>query len=236
MMLETSYIAAFLVGFLGGVHCVGMCGGIMGALTLGIQPLGMQSNDKISSSANLFPYLLSYNLARITSYTIAGLIFGGLGAWLTDLVLFNQAQMFLKILAGIFLIILGLYLANWWRGLSYVEQLGSRVWRYIEPFAKRFIPIKNIRQAFGAGLFWGWLPCGLVYSVLIWSLSSGSAIKGGLLMLSFGLGTLPTLIAVGLFAASFKQFMQLQAVRVIAGLLVVSFGIYQITIVLFNHY
>lgn len=230
-MLETqTYLSAFLIGLLGGVHCVGMCGGIMSALTLGIQPLNKMSSTQ--NETNLFPYLLSYNSARIISYVIAGIIFGGVGAWFTDLVLFNQAQMFLKVVAGIFLIALGLYLANWWRGLSYVEQLGSVVWKFIEPIAKRFIPIKNIKQAFAAGFLWGWLPCGLVYSVLIWSLSSGSAIKGGLLMLSFGLGTLPTLIAVGLFAASIKGFMQLPAVRVSAGALVVGFGVYQILIVL----
>jgi len=234
-MVETSYIAAFLVGLLGGVHCIGMCGGIMSALTLGIQT-GNLASTSAHKPPNLLPFLLSYNLARVFSYTVAGLIFGGVGAWLTDLVLINNAQLILKIFAGLFLIALGLYLANWWRGLRYVEQLGSGVWRRIQPIAKKFIPITNIRQAFSAGFFWGWLPCGLVYSVLIWSLSSGSAIKGGLLMLSFGLGTLPTLMIVGLFAASIKQFIQRQAVRVSAGLLVLGFGIYQIVIVLFNYY
>ena len=230
-MLDTqTYLSAFLIGLLGGVHCVGMCGGIMSALTLGIKPV----NNSSSNQSRLFPYLLSYNLARILSYSIAGIIFGGVGAWVTDLVLFNQAQLILKIIAGLFLMALGLYLANWWRGLSYVEQLGSNVWKFIEPIAKRFIPIKNIKQAFGAGILWGWLPCGLVYSVLIWSLSSGSAIKGGLLMLSFGLGTLPTLLAVGLFSASIKRFMQLQSVRVIAGMLVLCFGLYQIFIAIYN--
>ena len=229
-MLETqTYLSAFIIGLLGGVHCIGMCGGIMSALTLGIQPKNITPSLSQNRS-NLFPYLLSYNLARIISYIIAGIIFGGVGAWFTDLVLFNQAQMFLKIIAGLFLIALGLYLANWWRGLSYVEK------RVIEPIAKRFIPIKNTRQAFAAGFFWGWLPCGLVYSVLIWSLSSGSALKGGLLMLSFGLGTLPVLLAVGLFAASIKGFMQLPMVRMFAGMLVVSFGLYQIIIVLVNYY
>ena len=230
-MLEIqTYLSAFFIGLLGGVHCVGMCGGIMSALTLGIKPV----NSSSSNQSGLFPYLLSYNLARVFSYTIAGIIFGGIGAWVTDLVLFNQAQLFLKIIAGLFLMALGLYLANWWRGLSYVEQLGSNVWQFIEPIAKRFIPIKNIKQAFGAGFLWGWLPCGLVYSVLIWSLSSGSAIEGGLLMLSFGLGTLPTLLAVGLFAVSIKRFMQLQSVRVLAGMLVLGFGIYQIFIATYN--
>ncbi len=230
-MLEAqTYLGAFLVGLLGGVHCVGMCGGIMSALTLGVQRNGKTSFS--DSTTVLFPYLLSYNFARITSYSIAGLVFGGLGAWLTELVAFNQAQLVLKVVAGVFLVALGLYLANWWRGLGYLERTGNNLWRLIEPYARKFVPIKNIKQAFVAGLLWGWLPCGLVYSVLIWSLSSGSAVKGGLLMLSFGLGTLPSLLAMGLFATMLKHFMQLSIVRVLAALLVISFGVYQILIVL----
>ncbi len=225
MIEAQTYISAFLVGLLGGVHCVGMCGGIISALTLGIS-----SKDNNAASIKLFPYLLSYNLARILSYMLMGFIFGGLGAWLTDLVFINHAQMFLKILAGIFLIALGLYLANWWRGLSYIERQGNIIWKYIEPTARRFIPIKNIPQAISAGFVWGWLPCGLVYSVLIWALSSGSALNGGLLMLSFGLGTLPNLLVIGLFAATLRRFMQMQLVRIIAGLIISVFGFYQILI------
>jgi len=221
MIEAQTYLSAFLIGLLGGVHCVGMCGGIMSALTLGI-------NTPSTSAAKLFPYLISYNLARIVSYTIAGAAFGGLGAWLTDLTFLNQSQLVLKVFAGLFLIALGLYLANWWRGLSYVERIGHVAWKVIEPMARRFIPIKNIPQACSAGLIWGWLPCGLVYSVLIWSLSSGSALNGGLLMLSFGLGTLPTLLTIGLFATALKSFMQKQIVKMLAGALVVSFGVYQV--------
>lgn len=223
-MLDISiYISAFLVGLLGGVHCVGMCGGIISALTLGINPSGESTLNK-----KLFPFLLSYNLARIVSYIIAGSIFGGVGAWLTDLAFMNQAQTILKIIAGIFLIVLGLYLANWWKGLRYLERLGAVTWKIIEPVARRFIPIKNMRQAWAAGFIWGWLPCGLVYSVLIWSLSSGSAVKGGLLMLSFGLGTLPNLLAIGVFAGILKGFMQRKVVKIFAGIVVSLFGFYQI--------
>jgi len=230
MNIESSYMAAFLVGLLGGVHCVGMCGGIISALTLGIQRKDEGASP--DNTATLFPYLLSYNVARITSYAIAGFIFGGLGAWLTNLVMFNQAQLVLKVVAGVFLIALGLYLANWWRGLSYLERMGNGLWRIIEPYARKFIPIRNKRQAFAAGLLWGWLPCGLVYSVLIWSLSSGSAIKGGLLMLSFGLGTLPSLLAMGLFATALKHFIQLWFVRILAALFIIGFGMYQIMVVI----
>lgn len=223
MIEAQTYLSAFLIGLLGGVHCVGMCGGIISALTLGVQ-----SRDTTDSTATLFPYLLSYNLARIASYTLAGFIFGGLGSWITNLVFFNQAQIILKLFAGIFLIALGLYLANWWRGLSRIEQLGSYVWRYIEPVARRVIPVRTIPQAVTAGFIWGWLPCGLVYSVLVWALSSGSALNGSLLMLSFGLGTLPMLLVIGLFATRLRGFMQSRFVRLAAGVLVIAFGLYQV--------
>jgi len=224
-MIETqTYISAFIIGLLGGVHCAGMCGGIMGALTFGTD-IGQKK-----SSASLFPFLLAYNLARVASYVIAGILFGGLGAWLSDLTFMNNAQLVLKVFAGLFLIALGLYLGNWWRGLTQIERMGNVIWKRIEPLARRCIPIKNISQASVAGFTWGWLPCGLVYSVLIWSLSSGSAVEGGLLMLSFGLGTLPNLIAIGLFASTLSVFFKKQSVRTIVGITVVLFGLYQIYI------
>lgn len=227
-MLETqTYLGAFVVGLLGGVHCAGMCGGIISALTLGVKPASTPA-----SRLSMLSYLLSYNLARITSYTLMGLAIGGLGVLVTDLVFLNKSQVVLKVIAGVFMILLGLYLANWWRVLTRVEQLGSVVWKYIEPLAHKVIPIKNIPQAFVAGLVWGWLPCGLVYSVLVWSMSSGSALNGGLLMLSFGLGTLPNLIAMGVFATAMRRFMQTVWVRHVAGLLVIGFGVYQIAVVL----
>lgn len=215
MPVEISYISAFFVGLLGGVHCVGMCGGIVGALTLGTAP--QQSTP--------WRYLLAYNFGRIASYTLAGLIIGGLGAQLATL---HEVQLGLKILAGIFMIAMGLYIAGWWFGLLRVEQLGGLFWRRIQPIGNRLIPVKSTYQAGLLGLVWGWLPCGLVYSVLIWTLSAEGAVEGALLLLSFGLGTLPNLLAMGIFAIGLKQWMQQKSVKVVAGLLIMFFGVYQL--------
>lgn len=219
-MLDISYFAAFLVGLLGGVHCVGMCGGIVA--TLG---MGLPQEKRMQWSAQL-PYLISYNSGRLFSYTVAGLLVGGAGALVTDLLLLQQAKLVMQTVAGLFMVALGLYLGGWWFGLARVEKVGSLLWRHIEPFARKLMPIRSVPQALIMGLVWGWLPCGLVYSVLIWAISAGSAVEGGLLMLSFGLGTLPNLFAMGLVAGKLSSWIRQPAVTRVAGVLVVGLGLY----------
>jgi len=223
MDIEVSYIAAFLVGLLGGVHCVGMCGGIVGALCLGLNQDSPQTQNNIRSS---LPYLLSYNAGRILSYTLAGLLMGGIG-WLgSHLFDIYALQKSLEIIAAIFMLALGLYIAGWWKILARVEKLGGNIiWKRLEPLGRRFMPVKTYRHAFSLGLVWGWLPCGLVYSVIIWTISTQSPLEGGLLMLSFGLGTLPNLLLMGVFAASLNQFIQQAWVRQVAGLMIMSFAV-----------
>lgn len=219
MPMEVSYLAAFLVGLLGGVHCVGMCGGIVGALALGLP-------REVRDSARMLPYLLAYNLARIASYTLAGVLLGGVGYLAAHWSGLRHAQLGLQVLAALFMIALGLYLAGWWLGLARLERAGSQVWRHVEPLGRRFLPVRTPGQAFLLGLLWGWLPCGLVYSVLVWSISRGDAIEGGLLMLSFGLGTLPTLLLMGVAATRLSAFVRHVWVRRAAGMLVMSFGLW----------
>ena len=80
--------------------------------------------------------------------------------------------MTLAIVAGLFMVALGLYLGGWWFGLSRLEEAGGRIWRRIEPLGRRFLPVTTPYRAFALGLVWGWLPCGLVYSVLIWAMAA----------------------------------------------------------------
>ncbi|NOR52064.1 MAG: sulfite exporter TauE/SafE family protein [Gammaproteobacteria bacterium] len=227
-MLEISYFAAFLVGLLGGVHCIGMCGGIVATLGMGLP------EERRMQWGSQLPYLISYNTGRLISYIIAGLLVGGAGAWITDMLLLQQAKMILQMVAGLFMVALGLYLGGWWFGLTRVEKLGGLLWRYIEPFARRLLPIRSTPQALVMGLVWGWLPCGLVYSVLIWAISAGSAIEGGLLLLSFGLGTLPNLFAMGLVAGKISGWIRRPFVTRIAGLIVIAIGLVYIISPHFN--
>ncbi|RDV24133.1 sulfite exporter TauE/SafE family protein [Alteromonas aestuariivivens] len=181
-MTDFNALSALLVGLAGGVHCVGMCGGIVGAFKLASPPGQPQ-----------WPYAAGYNIGRIASYTLAGGITGALGQITTSGL--PNASALLQLLSALMLIALSAYLGQWWQGLQKLEQFGHRLWRYIQPVSKRFLPFRSPLQAIPYGMIWGWLPCGLVYSTLTWSLASGSAAQGATLMLFFGLGTLPTLLA-----------------------------------------
>lgn len=220
MSEEVTLLSIFIMGLLGGVHCIGMCGGIASALSLGSQ------TD--ARPGRRFSIQLFYNLGRIGSYTIAGMLIGWIGAITTQGFASHTLHQILQTFSGVVLILMGLYLANWWRILTKVEQAGSFIWRRVEPFARKLIPIKKVHHAFLVGMLWGWLPCGLVYSMLTMSLTTANATQGALVMLSFGLGTLPNLLAMGMMAASLQTFLRQPVVKVVAGLLVVAAGVYLI--------
>ena len=213
-------LAAFAVGVLGGVHCLGMCGGIVGAISV----------SHAQSASPAWPRLLAYNLGRMSSYVIAGAVAGLVGAALLGAL--PQGQRLLELLAAVFLILLGLYLGGWWPILARLERVGGRFWRQIEPLGRRFIPVRHAGQAFVVGGLWGWLPCGLVYSVLVWTLASGSAANGALLMAAFALGTLPNLMLMGLFAARLARFVRDERVRQGAGGLLIAYGVWRIVTIL----
>ncbi len=211
-MPDSAYLALFLVGLLGGTHCVGMCGGIVGALSLG--------------APARWSMHLAYNAGRIISYAAAGALAGVLGA--ASLSLDGQApvRLTLYLLANLMLVALGLYLLGVTRALAFTERAGQHLWRLIQPLTRRFLPARTIAQAFPLGLLWGWLPCGLVYSALATALSAGSSERGALLMLAFGLGTLPNLLLAGILLARLNEFVRRPVVRIASGLLVLGFGIY----------
>ncbi len=216
-----TFLAPLVVGLLSGVHCVGMCGGIVSALSFGTQP-------EPSSRKSLWIQVF-YNIGRISSYTVAGLLVGWLGAITTQSFASHTLHQGLQTFSGMVLILMGLYLAGWWRVLTKVEQAGTIIWKHIEPFARKLIPIKSANHAFVVGTLWGWLPCGLVYSMLTMSLTTASASQGALVMFSFGLGTVPNLLVMGLFATGLQPFLRQPAIKMIAGLLVMIAGVYLIT-------
>jgi sulfite exporter TauE/SafE len=218
--INGSLITAFLVGLLGGVHCVAMCGGIVGTLTM-----GLPGSVRGSLAAQL-PFQLAYNAGRVAGYTLAGALMGALGTLMVQALPLQQAQRALFGVAAAFMIALGLYLGGWWRGLTWVERAGVPLWRRVEPLGRRLLPVRNTRQALALGLVWAWLPCGLVYSVLIWSVSAGSAGRGAALMFAFGLGTLPNLLGISLLAGVAARFGEHAWLRRMAGLLVLGFGAY----------
>lgn len=214
--------SAMVVGVLGGVHCLGMCGGVVGALTFSLPPSVQRARWRTAL------YQLAYNLGRISSYTLMGVLFGYLGASMANLATFLPAQQALQAVAGLFMVALGLYLAGIWQGIVVIERAGGKLWQRIQPLAQKLTPVHSLPQAYLYGVVWGWLPCGLVYSMLIWALSAGSALNGAALMLAFGLGTLPNLMLMGAFAFYFTRLARNLWVRRSAGFMVAAFGVYQL--------
>lgn len=206
-------LSALILGLLGGGHCLGMCGGLMGALSLAIP--AEQRNRRLH-------LLLAYNAGRILSYALAGLLLGLAGWALAS----GPLAIVLRGIAGLLLIAMGLYLAGWWSGLTRVEALGRGLWRHLQPITRRFMPVTSPSRALVLGGLWGWLPCGLVYSTLLWAASQGDALHSAALMLAFGIGTLPVLLATGLAAERLGSLLRQRGVRVAGGLLVMLFGIW----------
>lgn len=216
-MNELSYIAAFTIGLLGSTHCIGMCGGIVGALTMGLPENVRQSPLK------LLPYLFTYNSGRLLSYSLAGLLVGLLSSSVSG---FFQIGRFPigGIIGGLFMVALGIYIGGWLQTMAPLEKLGGHFWRKIEPLGRRFMPVKSPGQALGLGFVWGWLPCGLVYSTLALAATSGDAVKSAILMLAFGAGTLPMLLLMGGVAEKLQQFTRHKWTRYIAGIMLIAFG------------
>lgn len=217
-MPETGYLAVFLIGLLGGTHCVSMCGGIVGALSVQVQTP--------AQSRRQWPIHLAYNLGRIATYTGTGAILGALGSVGMLYSGVMPVQITLYVLANLMLIALGLYLTGFTQLLAPVERVGHRLWRRVQPATRRFLPARSVKQALPLGLLWGFLPCGLVYSVLATALVTGSAARGAGLMLAFGLGTLPNLLLAGMVFKRFRDLTRNGKVRFASGLMVLGFGVF----------
>ena len=222
-----NFSAAFLIGLLGSAHCIGMCGGIMGALTYAVPPEQHRPNK-------LLPLLLCYNLGRILSYTLAGAILGATSWFLADQ--FPQLGTILRFIAGLMLIAMGLYLTNWWPILRHLEKAGGTVWKRIQPLISGLMPVNSPWRALMVGTLWGWIPCGLIYSALAWSASAGEWHQSALMMLFFGLGTLPAVLATGILLEKIKTLLQNRGFRSAAGVLIIAFGLWTLPLHgLFGH-
>ncbi|HEX4984662.1 MAG TPA: sulfite exporter TauE/SafE family protein [Burkholderiales bacterium] len=209
-MPDTTLLAVFFAGLLGGGHCAAMCGGIVGALAggRGGRP-GLQ---------------LAYNAGRIGSYAVAGVLAGALGG-LAVVRGMLPLQLVLYAAANVLLVLMGAYVAGWTSLVTRLEGLGRHLWHRISPLTRRLLPADTVPRALGLGALWGWLPCGLTYSVLAIALVSGGPRQGATLMAAFGLGTAPNLLLAGLLLQRVQPWMRHPAIRVAAGCTVAAFGV-----------
>ncbi|MFQ5660804.1 MAG: sulfite exporter TauE/SafE family protein [Gammaproteobacteria bacterium] len=219
MISLTHYGIAFSLGLFSTLHCWGMCGGIIGALSMSL-PANLRDN-----SLSTLHIVSAYNLGRISSYTLAGALFGAFAYLFLDRVDTHSAHLLLQIVAGMILVILGLHIAGWLPGLKHIEGLGYTIWQYLQPLGRVFLPVDSGFKALFIGMLWGWLPCGLVYATLLWAVAGGDPVTAALSMLAFGLGTLPGMIAAGMAGGFLRGVSGNVYLKRFAGVLIICFGI-----------
>lgn len=213
-MNEFSLASAFLAGLLGGVHCVGMCGGLVAAFSL-----------PLAGGRRTLMLQVAANLGRLFTYVVLGVVAGALGAGTRAFAALLPVELALYALANAMLVLMGLYLAGLSTWVLGLERAGGRLWARLSPLLPRLLPLSTWPRALALGAMWGFLPCGLVYSVLVMALAQGNAALGGLTMAAFGLGTLPNLLAMGFLAARLRRWTHRPGVRRLAGLIVTAMGL-----------
>jgi hypothetical protein len=123
---------------------------------------------------------------------------------------------------------MGLYLGDWWRGLTKLENVGRYLWVYIQPIGKAFMPVDRIPKALLLGALWGWLPCGLVYAALAVAMTQPAPGLAAGAMFAFGLGTLPAVLASGVATQQLKRLLQQRQLRFGMAIVIILFGVWTI--------
>lgn len=205
-MINIDVVAALLMGLAGSGHCLAMCGGLAAAM-------GYQQSPA---------RLLWYNVGRIFSYAVAGALvasaFFALGSLATN------GLVYLRIAAAIMMMLLALYLLQWNAALLWLERIGALLWRRIQPLTRKFPAQRGNGSVLVAGMLWGWLPCGLVYSALTWAALSANPLSGAGFMMLFGLGTFPAMFLTGVFSQKITRVLQSKGFRWLAALLLFVYG------------
>ena len=217
-MADLSLGAAFVAGLAASGHCLAMCGGVAGAMALRTRQA--QGGSKLATG-------LAYNLARIASYAMAGALVGVFGHLLLHALDIGVLSAVFRVLAGLIMLAAAGRLLFGWRLLDPIEAAGSGLWRRIAPWAARQGRSGGLGGAIGLGLAWGWLPCGMTYSMLMLAGTTASAASGAAVMAAFGAGTLPSMVtATVAFERVTGALSRRATFRNLAGALLLAFGLW----------
>jgi sulfite exporter TauE/SafE len=217
MNVEGGLLAAALAGLLGSTHCLGMCGGIAGWLGL---------NTAVRGAAGRTGFAVAYNSGRIGGYVVLGAVAGFAGATSGAVFGLREWGPALRLAFGVVIVLIGLQLAFGWNPLRPLEAWGARGWQKLAPLTGRLLPARTPLHAMALGVLWGWIPCGLVYSVLLAAAVSGGPAEGAMVMAAFGIGTLPAMVLATAGAARLASLTRRTSVRRVAGALVVLAGLW----------
>lgn len=216
-------VAAFMMGFLGSPHCLGMCGGLVTAFGLSMQ--GVSSGKKRALIA-------VYHLGRLLSYAMLGIIAGLIGTAVLEP--FMTSNHLPRILLGLVLMFIGVAMLGV-PVLGKLEKIGMRFWQGLAPLRQKIFPLTTLPRALTAGLLWGYLPCGLVYGALLMAVVGHDVVTGAVLMLAFGLGTVPMLVATQEMVGWLHQQIGRLRLRQLNGAIMVLSGLAVIVVPMAMH-
>lgn len=211
-----TFWGAFIAGAAGSVHCLAMCGSLSGALGLRAQRLG-------AGAARAFGHGLTYQLGRLSGYALCGAVVGAAGGSLKLMFDVARLSVGMRTLAGLVMMAAAIGILSRWRPLAWLERGGGRLWGRIAPLGRR-IPAGGWGGSMLLGVLWGFLPCGMVYSMLLMAALAGSAAAGAATMLCFGLGTVPAVLGAGSAGAAALRLAGGRRLQVAAGALLLTFG------------
>lgn len=215
--------AAFIAGVAGSGHCFAMCGGLAGAF-------GMRVRSSATAAGNAFSNALPYHAGRLSGYALAGAICGLLGATLQAVLDLARIGAWLRTASGVLLLLIALRMLSPWNPLRWLETLGATFWRHLQPLTQKTAALSGNAHAIALGFLWGWLPCGLVYSMLLFAALSGRAVDGAAILLAFGLGTMPAMLTSSVLASRAQHLLRSRWPRLASGLLLLAFGAWMIWI------
>jgi hypothetical protein len=212
--------AAFLMGLLGGTHCVAMCGGVVSVFC------SAAPTCRATARFGAAPTWLAYHGGRLASYTALGLAFASFSALTTDPVVLDVVRYGLRSVAALAMLAVGLHLLGLPSMLAGAERVGGALWRRVAPLSRRLVPVVRLRQAFALGALWGLMPCGLLYGALALAASADQPVEGGMVMAAFGVGTLPALLTLSALAQAVSRLAASRTAKRIAGAVVLVFGLW----------
>jgi sulfite exporter TauE/SafE len=220
-----SLVAAFATGIAGTAHCFGMCGGMAAAV-------GGKARRDVAGAPNqaarAFVQVVLYHLGRLGGYALLGAAAGAAGSVLLGAFDLLRLATVLRLATGVLIIAMGVRLLAGLGGIGVLEKAGARFWRHLAPAARRLAASNGVAAALGAGLIWGWLPCGLVYSMLALAAATATPSMGAATLLAFGAGTLPAMVASGLLASQLSRVLKSPRARPIAGIALVACGVWTV--------
>ena len=214
--LPLSLGAAFIAGLAGSVHCVAMCGGISAALGVMARRRGLTTGAAALQA-------LGNQVGRVGSYALAGAGCGAFGGVLVTLFDLEPLSLAVRIGGGCLLMAVAARVLFGWQLTAPLERQGARTWAWLVP-RLHGLPLRGFGGAVLLGIGWGWMPCGLVYSMLVFATTTGSALRGAATMALFGIGTWPLLLGTSLFSGQFAKVAVARGIHATAGVILLACG------------